>query len=200
MTVVAAIADRRRVWMAADTAVHTSDLQQGAVRKVRRVRTLGGGEVLLAVTGAAGLMRVARQVLEGPAAERCQDPAAYGADLDDWAEDLASAFTSAAAGMTPPLVEPDRDGMTTVSGSWLLGYGGRLWHLHTHSAVPVDDGVAAIGVGAGVALGWMLALRTGDPGQVVCGAVLAASGRVPYCAAPGGPAVEVLDPPARPSG
>lgn len=197
MTVVAAIADRRRVWMGADTAVTTGDLQQGDALKVRRLRTPGGHEVLVGVTGAAGLMSVAARVLanRGPDPRIDLEPDPEGGDLDLWAQTLAEAFTEAAAAASPPLTEPDRDGMVCVSGSWLLGYAGRLWHLHTHSALPVVDGVAAIGIGAGVALGWMLALRTGDPGQVVSGAVLAACARVPYCAAHGGPVVHVLEPP-----
>ena len=198
MTVIAAVADDTGVWMAADTGEPVGGTWHGAARKIRRVQLPnGGGEILLGVAGGGGLMALAERAIP-----TCDDPCAIpGDDLDTWADFIARHLTEAAATAVPPMTEPDRDGMTVLSGMWMLGYRGRLWHLLTHHALPVPDGVTASGVGADLALGYMLGARdlarynSGSPvygRDLAAGAVKAAVLRIPYCSAPDGPIIEHL--------
>ena len=198
MTVIAATADGTHVWMAADTGEPVHGTWHGHARKIRRVHLPhGAGTVLLGVAGAAGLMTLAEHVIP-----TCDDTRSIpDGDLDEWADYLAHYLTVTAATAVPPVTEPDRDGMTTPSGAWILGYRGRLWHLLTHHALPVPDGLTAIGAGADLALGWMLGARASadggtpwTPEALVAEAVKAACTRLPYCHAPDGPTVERLDP------
>lgn len=188
MTVIAAVADGATVWMAADTGETVTGTWQGHARKIRRVGLPhDAGTILLATAGAAGAMTTAQRAIpDGP------DTLIPDGDLDTWADDLAIHLTQACAATSPPLTEPDRDGMTVPSGIWLLGYRGRLWHLLAHHALPVPDGIAAIGAGADIVLGWMLGAPSTPPDGLVTGAILAACQRIPYCTAPDGPTVESL--------
>jgi ATP-dependent protease HslVU (ClpYQ) peptidase subunit len=199
VTVIAALADGHTVWMAADTAEHVSGTLVGTARKIRRVNLPHyAGTILLGVAGAGGLA-VAARMIERPAPDVDLIP---DGDLDTWADNLAVYLTGIAAKSTPALTEPDRDGMHIPSGSWLLGYQGRLWHLLAHHALPVPDGMTALGAGIDYALGWMTAalsssLATGArQEQIVRDAVTATCARIPYCAAPDGPLAEILNPAA----
>jgi hypothetical protein len=194
LTVIAAVADGTTVTMAADTGEPIASTWQGAARKIRRVDIPHAGPALLAAAGAGGGMAVACAWLDSTdaAADVSHDPAYHRGDLDTWADVIARRLTEACATATPPLTEPDRDGMTAPSAIYLLGYRGKLWHLLAHHALPVPDGIAAIGVGADLALGWMLGAPLTPPAGLVTGAVLAACQRIPYCTAPEGPLVESL--------
>ena len=205
MTVIAALADGRTVWMAADTAEHVGGTLAGRARKIRRVDLpYDAGTVLLAVAGAAGFAVRAQHAIAHATDETAGRLIPDG-DLDTWADNLAAHLTEVCAGSSPPLTEPDRDGMTVPSGIALLGYRGRLWHLLAHHALPVPDGIAALGVGADFALGWLTAAITqipiremvmtgAQPALLVRDAVAATCARLPYCAAPDGPLAEILNP------
>lgn len=206
MTVIAAIADGSTVWMAADTAEPVNGTWHGAARKIRCIHIPHAGPALLACTGAAGLMATAVAWLDSPdaAGDSTLDPAYHHGEIDTWADHLAINLTRQAASAVPPLTEPDQGGMTALSGTWLLGHAGRVWHLLTHHALPVPDGVTAVGSGADLALGWMLGARdlahfNGGipvyPRDLVTGAVTAVCRRSPYCSAPDGALVEVLGTP-----
>lgn len=209
MTIVAALADGDRVWMAADTGEPIDGSWAGTARKIRRIHLPGASECLLAAAGAAGVLAVAERAITAAGETSADAHRIKPSDpLDKWADRLALYLTKACATAIPPLTEPDRDGMTTVSGTWLLGYAGRLWHLLTHHALPVPDGVIGLGVGADYAVGWMsghLAARSGIRDQadalrglaspaLVRDAVTAACARIPYCTAPDGPLIEELKP------
>jgi ATP-dependent protease HslVU (ClpYQ) peptidase subunit len=192
LTVVAALADGQRVVMAADTASNYAGTQIQGARKIRRVEfPTGGGGMLVAGSGSGAIFAV----LAGLDVEAMPPTGDSAAVWDAWAERVASTFTNRLTTMTPPLLRSTEGGGQQIDGAFLLGAGGRLWYLFTHQAVPVPDGIAALGSGGDLALG---VLNSTDlravPLQVpVVRAVEVACKYDPYCAVTAdGPVVETL--------
>lgn len=149
MTVIAAIARHGTVWMAADHIASNDDRVFPAVPKVMRLNTDSGRgpEVVVGVSGnqiAAGLL------------QRCVLPAP-GPDLDGWALDVALELTRYLWEDVKPALgcRPDSEGPSEVDACFLLGHAGRLWYVDTNAATPARGGVAAIGNGGPIALGYL---------------------------------------------
>lgn len=156
MTVVAAVARDGQVVIAADRATNYKNQAAWGARKVRRIDVATPGmirrEALLALAGhGGGLAAVLQSPLDLPPMPFTD----VEDDLDDWADAMAAATTGILAGLQPPLLDDDGDGMSATGADYLLGVNGRLWYLFTHHACRVVDGVAAIGIGSEVALGAM---------------------------------------------
>lgn len=183
MTTVAAWATNGAVYMGADTCTNVYERPIiGGARKIRRVST-GTGEALLGFCGSGGLPDViaAHHRIEAEPAPDADDD-----NVHSWAHAIASAISDVArdAGLVD-------DGK--LSGSVLLGWGGRLWTLTHHMAIPHPDGIAALGSGEGPAIGALDILTELDvaPADAVRQAVLVGIHRDRYSEAP--VQVEVLD-------
>lgn len=162
MTTVAALARDGHVVMAADSLINVYERPiPGGARKIRRIK-VGDGEILVAASGNSGLMAVAGSLLHVDA-----EPA-EGADPQPWAEAIAVAATQLA--MDQSLLDHG-----TMDGCLLLGWRGRLWTISHATAIPHDDGIAALGSGEGMAIGAIDALLAAcpdmPPQQVVARAV-----------------------------
>lgn len=175
MTTVAALAVNGEVHMAADslTNVYDRPIIDGARKIRRKLVGTGGGEALVAVCGDGGLADLIAYQLFLDAAP------GVGEDLGPWAAAVAKAVTELAveAGLT----EGGR-----LDGTLLLGFRGRLWTLTHAQAIPIPDGVAALGSGEGPAMGAMDVLRATDTAlaDVVRAATVVAIGRDKHSAEP----------------
>jgi ATP-dependent protease HslVU (ClpYQ) peptidase subunit len=186
VTTVIGVARDGLVHMAGDTTTNVYDRPiPGGVRKILRLETADGFEVMVGISGDGALAGIADCDLEVPAAP------APGADPQRWAHLLASRLTQAA--MAAGCVEDGR-----MSGSVLLGWDGRLWTLAHAQAIPMPDGIGAIGSGEGIAIGAVDALLSMHvpPGVAVLQAVRIACRRDRYSAEP--IQEETLYPPAPP--
>ncbi|MFG1872133.1 hypothetical protein [Micromonospora arborensis] len=149
MTTVVAAAVNGTVYMAADTMtnIYERPVPDGAKKIVRL--PAGDGEVLLAVTGAGGLIGVAEALLKIDGEPKPDE------DPQQWAFTVARAVTELAT--ENGLIEGGQ-----LDGSLLLGWNGRLWTLVHAMAVPHKDGRAALGSGEGPAIGALDALLDRD--------------------------------------
>jgi ATP-dependent protease HslVU (ClpYQ) peptidase subunit len=141
MTTVAALALDGEVYMAADscTNVYERQIIDGA-RKIRRL-PVGNYEALMGVCGSGGLADLVAYRLELD-----DSPGDHPGDVDRWAATVAQAVTELAveAGLTEG---------GHLDGHLLLGFRGRLWTIVHSQAIPIPDGVAALGSGEGPAMG-----------------------------------------------
>lgn len=193
MTVVAAVARDGQVVMAADRQTNYENQAVFGARKVRRL-AVGEQVALIAAAGNGALPNVLVQHLEIKTATPVLS--ADLAEVQDWADVVASAATEVLAECTPPLLSTDsRDASQAIDGALLLGFAGHLFYLFTHQAAHVPDGVGALGSGSDVALGAMhVALEQLTPEQAaVRGGVELACVFAPYCGlGPGGsPLIEL---------
>lgn len=149
MTTVVAVARDGQVHMAADSVTNVYDVPvlEGG-RKIVRRPAGGRREVLLGVTGDAGMAALLDQ-----ADLSYLEPPVHGDDVlaDRAAFKVAQQVTGFAT--AHGLVEDGR-----MSGNVLLGWAGRVWTLGHHFAIRHIDGVAALGSGHGFAFGAVDAL------------------------------------------
>lgn len=153
MTTVIALAEPRGVWMAADTLTNIYERPvRGWARKILRL-PVGelGGEVLLGISGNAGMVSKARAVWADGFPDPPDDPDA----AQEWADAIASALTT-------PMVEAGMVSEGRLDGHFLLGYPGGLWTLQHHLAILCPDGRGAVGSGEGPAMGALDAFCQSD--------------------------------------
>lgn len=133
MTVVAAIASEGRVVMAADTVTQNhGTLVQGA-RKIRRMQSAEGVDILLSGSGDGAIVQVIPRIIQTFSSPTVQDDAPA---WDEWAEAVASRFSGVLAEQTPPLTQSAGDGQTIQSGSFLIDLAlGVLSAVHIHGLV-----------------------------------------------------------------
>ncbi|HEV2929372.1 MAG TPA: hypothetical protein VGW74_11825 [Propionibacteriaceae bacterium] len=150
MTTVAALARDGSVWMAADSAVNVYDRPiPNGCRKIRRLK-VGDGEILLGGAGESGILAIAGNLLTVDAEpDDDQDPQV-------WAEGIAVQATRLA--VEHSLLDEGR-----MAASLILGWRGRLWTISHATAIPHEDGIAALGSGEGPAIGAMDALLAALP-------------------------------------
>ncbi|WP_433067391.1 hypothetical protein [Dactylosporangium sp. CS-033363] len=181
MTTIVGAARGGIVHMAADSCTNVYDVPlPGAATKIIRRHLGDREEMLLGVTGSAGLA----QVLADPVLFRT-----YRVDeltVDDELDSVDRvAFTIArkvtAAAVDAKLLEDGR-----MDSNVLLGWRGRLWTIAHMCAIPHPDGIAALGSGHGFAFGAVDALLgTGvDAEDAVARACLIAIERDRYSAGP----------------
>lgn len=170
MTVIAAVVDQGRVWMAADSYSLGPYEQVLHTRKIDRL-TAAGETILLASCGRAGI---------GPLAARqvssCRPPGRR-ADPDGWAQGMAEAITDTCRARGH--VDSDGD----LDGELLLAWRHRLWVVSMDLAQPVGTYIA-IGSGRMVALGAMWATPDAPPERRVGLAVEAAIEHVAHIGGP----------------
>lgn len=195
MTVVAAAIDpdTQAVWMAADAGGYSDGgTRSDGSGKVMRLNTADGRPLLLGFAGLAAVKHLVRRRLKVEAAPAANQP------LDDWADRLAEQIAELAVDAKPPLL--GQDGFVDASG--LLAFRGQIWEVNQQEAAPVSSGYTAIGSGAQVALGYLMATRDSRSGEFIGGAELAVSEAVEAACrwntgcwvGPNGPQVERLDP------
>lgn len=174
MTTIAALVLDGTVHMAADSCnnVYDRPIIGGAQKIIRH--PAGDGEVLLAVTGSGGIMRIIPQRLHVEAAP------SGGEDPQSWADAVAFALTE----LCVEARMLNTDGV--MDGTVLLGWNARLWSLTHMQAIPHPDGVGALGTGEGPAIGVIDALRArdGNGRDIVTEAVRVACHRDRYSAEP----------------
>lgn len=176
MTTVAALAVDGTVWMAADSCTNVYDRPIiGAARKLRAFTVAGtrGERLLLGFAGDGGIP----DLLEAtwlPA-----DPPSTEHDQHSWVAEHSREITRLA--VEAGFVQDGR-----LDAGILLGWRGRLWSLCHAQAVPIPDGIAAIGSGEGPAMGALDVLRSLDvtPGEAVVRAVTLACARDRYSEPP----------------
>lgn len=166
MTTVVAYAEGGSVWMVGDTRTNVYDRPlDGAGRKIMRLKA-GGQEVLVGISGNAGMTGVIRRAWPADVAAPPDD-----SGVQDWAEDVAAILTQA---MLDTAMTDPADGH--MDGHFLLGAAGQVWTIHHFAALAHVDGRAAVGSGAGpavAALGVLLDAG-GDAYTAVCKAAEAA--------------------------
>jgi ATP-dependent protease HslVU (ClpYQ) peptidase subunit len=157
VTTVVALADQGGAWMAADTCTNIYDRPiRGWARKVMRLVTEDGCEVLFGVSGNAGMASKVRQAWGAGFPAPPGDPGEQQA----WADDIAAA-------LTVPMVEAGMvDDVGQLDGHFLLAFPGAVWTLQHHLAILSPDGRAAVGTGEGVAMGALDALLSVDVAPV----------------------------------
>lgn len=144
MTTVAAVARDGVIVMAGDslTRVYDRPIRDG-IRKVLRLDVATGDRREFCLIGISGdgalgdILTHKLQLTEAPAPDE---------DLQPWAAAVMWAVTDLAADFG--LTDEGR-----ISGSLLLGFRGRLWTLANNFAIPIREGIAAIGSGEGPAMG-----------------------------------------------
>lgn len=175
MTTIAAFVLDGTIHMAADSCnnVYDRPIISGAQKIIRH--PAGDGEVLLAVTGSGGIMRMIPQRLHIEAV-----PVEGDDDPQQWADAVAFALTELC--VDAHLLNSDGQ----MDGTVLLGWNGRLWSLTHMQAIPHPDGVGALGTGEGPAIGVIDALRrrSADGHAIVTEAVRVACHRDRYSAGP----------------
>lgn len=175
MTTVAALAADGRVFMAADSCTNVYERPiVGGAHKIRRVPA-GVGSALLGFCGDGGLADTVAADLKLDA-----EPSESDEDRQSWASAVARAVTDLAVGAG--FIEDGR-----LSGTLLLAWRGYLWTLSHAHAIPIPDGVAAIGSGEGPAMGALDVLRelpTVSPAAAVRRAVEIACARDRYSMPP----------------
>lgn len=140
MTTVLGYAAGGWVFMGADSRTNIGDRTlDGAARKVMRL-PCAGGEVLVGVSGNAGMPGRIRAAWPQVAAPPDGD------DVQEWAEEVAAALTQAM------LDSAMTDGDGRMESEFLLAAAGRLWTVYHHAAIPHADGMAAVGTGGPLAL------------------------------------------------
>lgn len=157
MTTIAALADGKRVWMAADSCTNVYDRPlplPGTAGKIRRLK-VGEETALLGYCGDGALPSLveASMTVHQPGEDE---------ELDVWAHAVARAVTQMA--VEAGLVESGR-----LDGSVLLGFRGRLWVLAHMQALVIIDGVCALGSGEGPAIGVLDALNGSRPAAELVG-------------------------------
>lgn len=178
MTCIAAWADSRGAWMAADGLTCAgSDILHLRKRKISRITqptcftNRPGGDVLVASSGRAILARV-RDVVRVSATP---DPDNDG-DCDDWANTIADSLVAAAFDVKQPPTNDDG-----LDGCFLIGWAGHLWYCGGDQYAERVGDFLAIGSGDMCAIGALHVMapeiRSGvrDPADAVLRAVEAAS-------------------------
>lgn len=176
MTVIAAVPTHEGVFMAADSQLTRGESIMGSVPKII-VKTAGGSDVLIAVTGNHRLSALARHGLNLPD----RPDAADENSCDSWAHAIACALADLAFEAKPPVL--DEHG--SVDGEALLAFDRHLWLLNGQAAVRMA-GPFAIGSGAPEARGAMHAVGVGteryvDPAWALAVALRAAIDLDPNC-------------------
>jgi hypothetical protein len=167
----------------------------GKILKLRPVRDLGAPvpldsseHLLLGFAGQAAIRSVVRRHLVVTTPTLSAD----AGELDRWADGVAEDICALAVDARPTIT--DADGHVDVIA--LLVYRDRLWLLAQQLTQPVLSGVAAIGSGGDLALGYLTgALNNGaHPAAALADAVKVACRHDDGCGLyPGmGPALEVL--------
>lgn len=159
MTTVVGYAEGGSVWMAADSRTNVYDRpMNGAGRKIMRL-VAGDQEVLVAISGNAGMPGVIRRAWTGELPAPPDDPG-----VQAWAEDVSAVLTRA---MLDTAMVDMADGH--MDGHFLLGAAGQIWTVHHFAAIPHVNGRAAIGSGESAAMAALGVLL--DAGEVPLAAV-----------------------------
>lgn len=185
VTVIAAVADGTRVWMAADSQATDGHgrIWARAASQTKLVRLAVGADTgLMACEGAGELESIARHRMK---LDHAPDPT-DDADCNAWAGAVAESFAELAVERVPPVTTADG----AIDGRALLGHAGRLWLLAGSAALRIASTFTAIGAGGDYALGALHALdaagRLHDPVQALRIAVETA---IVYDDSCGGPVV-----------
>jgi hypothetical protein len=176
VTVIAAIPTPGGVFMAADSQLTRDHSIMGSVEKII-MKTAGGSEVLIAVTGNQRLASMARHSLQLSDAPDPMD----AAGCDGWAYAVACALAELAVEAKPPVLDEDK----AVDGEALLAFDRHLWLLNGQSAIRMGS-ACAIGCGAPEARGALHVamhhvLPKPEPGWALAVAVQAAIDLDPSC-------------------
>ena len=141
MTCIVGIADKGRVWMGGDTFMIASDLVYRAETKLFRV-----GDFLIGGAGGWRYLQLLAYAVE-------LAPPAPDADVRRYmATDFAKAVRAAVNEFG--CMEKDQEGADSVGSRALIGAGGCLFNFDgALSHIPIENGFAAIGSGAHVAMG-----------------------------------------------
>lgn len=171
MTIIAAMSDGDRVIMGCDTrADYCGTAIYMARGKIITLTTTTGERVLLGVSGNSAIIARLQHHLKIDFAPNADGP-------DRWAHRVAEAATTVLAEATPPLVTPEDGSASSFDGTVLLAWRDRMWVLHVHGAMPLQDSVHTMGSGSEIGLGSLhTAQRLGmDPRKAVDLAVRLAS-------------------------
>ena len=158
MTTVVALVTAGAAWMAADTTTNVYDRPVVSAKKICRLETGDGSEVLIGFAGEGAGPAIARRHLSIEERPSLDAPG----DCDDWANAVASAITELY--VDRGMVDGQR-----IDGTIVLAIPGHLWTITHHQAIRHPDGMAAIGSGEGPALGALHALTSSswEPGEAM---------------------------------
>jgi len=164
MTCIIGIAQGGRVWMGADTYMGSMDLVYRAESKLFRA-----GNFLIGGAGGWRYCQLLAYALK-------LSPPKKGRDIRHYmATDFARAIRAAVSEYG--CMEKDEDGSDSVGSRALIGAGGCLFNFDgVLSHIPIEDGFAAIGSGAHVAMGSLYETQNSDlkPGERLSRALEAA--------------------------
>lgn len=147
MTVLVGLARNGRVTIGADTANTIANSHVYGTRKAGKLRANGAlrDQSLVAVTGNGALLPLAMSL----------DTTDYVGGDADFGQYVAEKLTAAAFRAEPRLIIQYPDKGEQIDGNVMLGYRGRLWTLLTNQAHEHTDGIATLGVGRELALGYL---------------------------------------------
>jgi ATP-dependent protease HslVU (ClpYQ) peptidase subunit len=141
VTTVLAYAAGGVVRMCADSRTNIGDRPlDGAARKILRLPH-ARGELLVGVSGNAGMPSRIRAVWPGDALGPPDDAAGQ----QEWAEEVAGVLTQA-------MLDSAMTAEGRMESEFLLAAAGRVWSVYHFAAVPHADGRAAVGTGGPMAL------------------------------------------------
>lgn len=163
MTIIAAVATADRVIMGCDTAGELDGLKIYQDSKIATLHTRSGDCVLIGTAGNGAIRGVLTRQLE------LGDGPGEGSP-EEWAGSVAEAITTILVNADPPLTNPESEGNAgCLDGVILMAWRNRLWLITAHNATAPADRIAAIGCGAGIALGSLHAtIRLGvEPEEAV---------------------------------
>lgn len=182
MTVLVGLARNGRVTIGADTANTIANSHVFGTRKVAKVYTGHENDYcLVAVSGNGALLPLATGLDIGWSRTSNRTQANNDADFG---QHVATLLTQAAFHAEPRLIIQYADKGEQIDGNVMLGYRGRLWTLLTNQAHEHTDGIATLGVGRELALGYLrgaLCFGTGSDIDGVDAAVRFTCQHEPWC-------------------